>query len=200
MRVIGITGGIGTGKSTVTAYIRKRGKVVLDADEMARKLTAPGGQALPDILRAFGSEVFFPDGTLDRKRLAALVFCDAKKKAALEEVTTKRVLTQIDEELTALRSKGETGPVFVDAPLLYETGADRMTDLVWLVSADAEVRIARVMERDKASREEVTRRMENQMPEEEKRRRAAEILDNSKGKEELYHKVEVLLEKYAETK
>ena len=99
-----------------------------------------------------------------------------------------------------LQGEGYKGPVFVDAPLLFESGADRLTGAVWLVDADMDVRVARVMARDGISAEDVKRRIANQMDSEEKKARSTDIIDNSKGKELLYRQVERLLEKYAETK
>ena len=199
MKVIGLTGGIGAGKSTVSNYLRKRGFEILDADQIARALTEKGSQTLQELVSAFGEDILFPDGSLNRKKLASLVFSDEKKRLLLENLTTKRVVEIIAQKLQHFAQTGMKGPIFVDAPLLFESGADRLTDVVWLVDAAQDVRISRVMARDGAAAEDVRRRIESQMDSEEKAARSAEIIENSKGKEALYRQVEQLLEKYAET-
>lgn len=196
MKIIGLTGGIGAGKSTVSALLREKGLRVIDADRIAHEITEPGSPALKEIEETFGGEMILPDGSLDRKSLAAAVFSDEEQKALLESITTAQVIQIIREELEKLAAAGIEKRVFVDAPLLFETGADALTDTVWLVDADPELRIQRTMERDHASREEILRRIAGQMPDEEKRARAHEIIDNSKGKDALYRRVEGLLKEY----
>ena len=114
MKIIGLTGGIGTGKSTVSAYLKEKGCVILDADKMSRQLTAPGGDALPAIRRTFGDEVFYDDGTLDRKKLGSIVFNDADKLKALEEITTQKVVEQTIDGLVRLRKASYNGIVIAD--------------------------------------------------------------------------------------
>lgn len=200
MNVIGLTGGIGAGKSTVSDYLLEKGYIVIDADKIARDLTEKGSETLQALAAAFGEEILFADGSLDRKKLAGVVFSDGEKRLILEELTTKEVVRIIENRLIQLQKEGCSGPVFVDAPLLFESGADRLTGAVWLVDADMDVRVARVMARDGISAEDVMRRIANQMDSEEKKARSTDIIDNSKGKELLYSQVERLLEKYAETK
>lgn len=196
MKVIGLTGGIGAGKSTVTDYLREQGYFVIDADAIAHQITEKGSPALKKIALCFGAEVLYEDGSLNRKKLAAFVFSDEEKKRQLEQLTTFEVVYIIKNQLDDLRKDGKLDIVFVDAPLLFETGADQLTDMVWLVDADLEVRISRVMDRDRASREAVVSRVQNQMDSSEKKKFSAEIIDNSKGKEELYQQIEYLLMKY----
>ena len=196
MKVIGLTGGIGAGKSTVTNYLRKQGYLVIDAYAIAHQITEKGSPALKKIALCFGAEVLYEDGSLNRKKLAAFVFSDEEKKRQLEQLTTVEVVYIIKTQLDDLRKKGKQDIVFVDAPLLFETGADKLTDMVWLVDADMEARISRVMDRDGTSREAVVSRVQNQMDSSEKKKLSAEIIDNSKGKEELYQQIEYLLMRY----
>ena len=196
MKVIGLTGGIGAGKSTVTNYLRKQGYLVIDADAIAHQITEKGSPALKKIALCFGAEVLYEDGSLNRKKLAAFVFSDEEKKRQLEQLTTVEVVYIIKTQLEDLRKKGKQDIVFVDAPLLFETGADKLTDMVWLVDADMEARISRVMDRDGTSRQAVVSRVQNQMDSSEKKKLSAEIIDNSKGKEELYQQIEYLLMRY----
>lgn len=200
MNVIGLTGGIGAGKSTVSSYLREKGYLILDADQIAHDITAKGSPVLIRIADAFGAEMIREDGNLDRKKLAAVVFSDKQKKLLLEEITTRQVVKIIAEKVEELRKKGKYDIIFVDAPLLFEAGVDAMTDFVWMVTAADDVRISRVMERDHISREDVLRRIANQMSNEEKIRRSNEVIDNSHGKDELYRQIELLLTKYVESR
>ena len=200
MKVIGLTGGIGAGKSTVSAYLREKGYVILDADRIAHEITAKGSPVLDRLAETFGADMILPDGNLNRKRLASLVFSDKEKKLQLEELTTKQVVRIIASRVEELRNSVDYDIIFVDAPLLFEAGVDTMTDCVWMVTADDEVRISRVMERDQTTRDAVLSRMANQMSNEEKIARAQEVIDNSKGKDDLYRQIEGLLTKYAEAR
>lgn len=196
MKVIGLTGGIGAGKSTVTDFLKQKGYTVIDADAIAHQITEKGTDTLKEIALHFGPDILREDCSLDRKKLAAIVFSDQEKKTQLEQITTVEVVNIIKKRLDYLREQGKYDIIFVDAPLLFETGADKLTDYVWLVDANLETRISRVMERDRASREAVRHRIENQMGSEEKKKLSQEIIDNSKGKEELYQQVERLLMRY----
>ena len=199
MKIIGLTGGIGAGKSTVTEILIKEGYPVIDADRISRKITEKGSPVLEKIAGVFGNDMILPGGELDRKKLASLVFSDSEKRLRLEEITTKEVVRIISEKLDRMKSRGQTGPVFVDAPLLFESGADRLTDLVWTVDADISVRVERVCARDGATPQEVRDRIAAQMSSRRRAERSAEVIDNSKGKEELCRQVKELLKKYAET-
>lgn len=199
MKIIGLTGGIGAGKSTVTEILLKEGYPVIDADRIARKITEKGSPVLEKIAGAFGRDMILPGGELDRKKLASLVFSDSEKRLRLEEITTKEVVRIISENLDRMKSRGQTGLVFVDAPLLFESGADRLTDLVWTVDADISVRIERVCARDGSAPQEVRDRIAAQMSSRQRVERSAEVIDNSKGKDELCRQVKELLKKYAET-
>ena len=172
---------------------------MIDADRISRKITEKGSPVLEKIAGVFGNDMILPGGELDRKKLASLVFSDSEKRLRLEEITTKEVVRIISEKLDRMKSRGQTGPVFVDAPLLFESGADRLTDLVWTVDADISVRVERVCARDGATPQEVRDRIDAQMSSRRRAERSAEVIDNSKGKEELCRQVKELLKKYAET-
>lgn len=197
MKVIGLTGGIGSGKSTVSAYLKEHGYLILDADQIAHDITKKGSPVLQQIADAFGADMLDEDGNLQRKKLAAVAFSTPENKAVLESLTTDEVVRLISEQVEELRNGKQYDIIFVDAPLLFEAGVDRLTDLVWMVSAEEEIRISRVMNRDQISRADVLQRIANQMDNDEKIRRSQEIIDNSRGKEELYQQVAALLKKYA---
>jgi len=195
MKIIGLTGGIGTGKSTVSAYLKEKGCVILDADKMSRQLTAPGGDALPAIRRTFGDEVFYDDGTLDRKKLGRIVFNDADKLKALEEITTQKVVEQTIDGLVRLRKASYNGIVIIDAPLLFECGMQVLAEENWLVTAGLEVRIERIIKRDGLDRQSILDRINNQMNDEEKMTMADYVIDNSGNLESLYQQIDKLIER-----
>ena len=196
MKVIGLTGGIGSGKSTVSSYLRDKGFYIIDADEMARNMTAKGSKCLENLEKAFGSEVILEDGNLNRKKLGEIVFADKEKKAKLEELTTEVVVKNIEDETEHLRITGKYDIIFLDVPLLFETGLNKCCDAVVVVTADDNVRIQRVVDRDGISPLQVRARINNQMSTEEKISMATDVIDNSEGKEELHSKIEQLLVKY----
>jgi len=195
MKIIGLTGGIGTGKSTVSAYLKEKGCVILDADKMSRQLTAPGGDALPAIRSTFGDEVFYDDGTLDRKKLGSIVFNDADKLKALEEITTQKVVEQTIDGLVRLRKASYNGIVIIDAPLLFECGMQVLAEENWLVTAGLEVRIERIIKRDGLDRQSILDRINNQMNDEEKMTMADYVIDNSGNLESLYQQIDKLIER-----
>ena len=184
MKVIGLTGGIGAGKSTAAAIIREEGLPVIDADAASREITSFGSPALADIAAAFGSE-YVKEGNLDRKALAALVFADPDALARLEAIITDKVAAGIEATIKKLREEGKTPLIFIDAPLLFECGLDAITDENWLVTAAKEVRLQRVAARDGLAAEEIEGRIRSQMPEEEKARRSQVVFDNSGAVENL---------------
>jgi len=200
MKVIGLTGGIGTGKSTVSAYLKEKGCLVLDADKMSRALTAPGGAALAEVRAAFGDGVFFEDGTMNRKAVSDIVFNNSDMRRALEEIITKKVVEQTIDAVETLRVENYTGVVVLDAPLLFEFGMQVYTDECWVVTADIEVRIERIMKRDGLDRESILGRIRSQMSESEKIELADYIIDNSGNLINLYEQIDRLIERITDEK
>ena len=192
MKTIAITGGIGSGKTAVSNYLAQLGYTVVDADRMSREMTSAGGKAMPYILENFGPEFVAPDGSLDRAAMRDLVFKDPAKKKLLEEGTTKVVLEDIEKIRREREACGDKA-LFFDIPLLFESGSEKDCDAVWVVHADEETRILRVMARDGVGREQVLDRIKNQMSEEERCARADVVLDNSGSREELIEQVEKAL-------
>lgn len=188
MEIIGLTGGIGSGKTTVSSILQEEGIPVIDADVIARQVVEAGKPAYREILERFGREILREDGSLDRKRVGEIVFSDPEKLRFLNEVTHRDILTVIRQQLARWRDQGARR-VFLDAALLFEVGLDQMTDRVWVVDAPDDVRILRVCARDGLSEEEVRRRISNQMPREERNRRGYRIIDNSEGREALREKI-----------
>jgi dephospho-CoA kinase len=190
MKLIGITGGIGAGKSTVTDYLKAKGLTVLDADLVAREIVEPGSEALGLLADAFGMVILNEDGSLNRRKLAEIVFANPAKKGLLDEITHKKVIEIMLERANSMRDQQV---VFLDVPLLFESGMDKYVDSVWLVDADDETRVQRVVERDGITEDHVIKRMSYQMDREEKIRRSHVILCNNGVKDELYRQIEVLI-------
>lgn len=195
MKVIGLTGGIGTGKSTVSAYLKEKGCLILDADKMSRDLTARDGAALCDVRKAFGDHVFFEDGTMNRKAVADIVFNDREKLAQLESIITQKVVDQTLDTVDKLRSKNYEGIVILDAPLLFECGMEKYADENWVVTADLDVRIGRIMKRDGLDRDSIMDRIRSQMSDDEKIAKADYVIDNSYDLAALYKQIEQLIER-----
>lgn len=195
--LIGLTGGIGAGKSTVSDYLRSKGFPVLDADEVAREIVQPKSETdtLSLLSSAFGEEIINADGSLNRSRLANIAFSDPKKKTQLDQIMHGKVI----EILLQRAEKMSLEPfVFIDVPLLFESGMDCHFEQIWLVDADDEVRIKRVVERDGSSREEVLRRIGYQMDRAGKISKSSVVLDNTGDKEILYRQIDEELKKLKE--
>jgi dephospho-CoA kinase len=177
--LVGLTGGIATGKSTVSAMLRDMGCVIIDADLLARDVVAPGQPALGAIVDAFGPGVLHADGTLDRKRLGAIVFADPDRRRQLEAITHPAIRALFDARLQALRARGFAGVVVFDAAVMIESGNYKNMDRLVVVVTDPETERARLMARDGISREEADRRIASQMPVTEKAKLADHVIDNS---------------------
>jgi dephospho-CoA kinase len=190
-RLIGLTGGIGSGKSTVARLIAERGIPVLDADQLAREVTGFGGGALPEIA-AVWPDVMGPDKQLDRHKLAAIVFADRTARLRLEAITHPRIVELATKRAADLAQAGHR-LAFYEASLLVETGRHRELDGLVVVDAPEPVRIDRVVARDGITRAEVRARIAAQLPMAEKRRVATTIIENDGDVGALAVKVDALL-------
>lgn len=178
MRIIGLTGGIATGKSTVAAMLADRGAAVVDADLVARQVVEPGTAGLEAVAGAFGPEVVTPSGELDRARLAGIVFADAESRHRLEALIHPLILARIDDQVAGLVLSGPP-LIAVDVPLLFEGG--RQSDFpggVLLVYADAATQLRRLRERNELDEGAGRQRLAAQLPIERKRELATWVIDN----------------------
>ena len=178
MQIVGLTGGIATGKSTVARMLRDRGAVLVDADELVHEAERPGQPAYDDIVSRFGSSVVGPDGAIDRAALGALVFDDDDARRDLEAITHPRVRELIAQRIADAANAGAE-LVVVDIPLLYETGRADQFGGVLLVYASPAVQLARLRERSGLSDEQARKRLAAQLPIDDKRPQATWVIDNS---------------------
>jgi dephospho-CoA kinase len=178
MRLIGLTGGIGSGKSTVARMLAARGTAVVDADLLAREVVEPGQPALAEIAAEFGAAVLLPDGRLDRAALGAVVFADAARRERLNAITHPRVGALMQERIAAALESGAP-LVAVDIPLLFEGSRQSLFEGVMLVWVPAEVQLRRLVARDGIAEAEARARIAAQMPIDGKRALATWVVDNS---------------------
>jgi dephospho-CoA kinase len=178
MRFIGLTGGIASGKSTVSALLKKQGAFIIDADQIAHDIVEQGERAYEDIVTAFGRDVILADGRLNRQKLGALVFQDAEKRALLEKFTHPRIEEKI-VELMQYAKKNSFQVIILDMPLLFETGWDKKVDEVWVIQVDEAIQRQRLMKRNFFSEQEAMLRMKAQQSQTEKIRKADQVIDNN---------------------
>ncbi|MFQ5827543.1 MAG: dephospho-CoA kinase [Candidatus Methylomirabilia bacterium] len=181
--LVGLTGGIATGKSTVSRLFRDLGCLIIDADLLAREVMEPGEAAYERIVAEFGRGILQPDGLVDRKKLGALVFDDPGKRKRLEEITHPEIRARYAGILEGLIAEGFEGLAIFDAALLVETSGVRNTDRLVVVVSDEATQVKRLTLRDGVSEDEVASRIRSQMPLAEKVKQAHYVIDNSGSRE-----------------
>ncbi len=187
--LVGLTGGMGSGKSLAASYFKALGAQMIDADRISRELVAPGKPAWKEIIEEFGSNVLNPDQTLNRKQIAAIVFNDESKRKKLEDIIHPRVIVEERRLYEKYRQKNSRVLAVIDAALLIESGNYKNVDKVVVVQCGKEEQIRRVMERDGTARSEVEKRLNSQMPLEEKVGFGDYILRNDDTRESLKSQV-----------
>lgn len=212
MHIIGLTGGIGSGKSTASEHLHKLGFKTIDFDLMTRKLQEPGEPALAEIVETFGPEALLPDGTMNRKFVGQQVFGNPEEKSKLDRIIQKYLDVIITSQTDAFRDQSmgitkESNPddylqrtmIFYDHPLLFEVPYNiEPAEEAWVLDLDDEVRISRIMARDGLSREDILKRMASQSSRAEKLSRADYVIDNSGTKEDLCRNIEKAIADFAE--
>ena len=191
VRIIGITGGIASGKSTVTEFLRRQGYQVIDADQVVHELQEPGGRLYQALLSAFGPAILQEDGRLNRPKLGAMIFGNP-------ELLAKSSQNQIIREELAHRRDllAETEDIFfMDLPLLFELGYESWFDQIWLVDVTEETQLSRLMTRNALSQEEAEKRIAAQLSFQEKRKRADVLIDNNGSLEETRQQIRDALQK-----
>ena len=178
---VGLTGSIGVGKSFVASVFVELGCHVLDADQTAREVVTPGTPGLKALTEAFGEEMLNPDGTLNRKQLGAVVFNDESQRQRLNHILHPFIIVRQDEIMNAWEAEDPDGIGIIDAALMIESGGYKRFDKLIVVHCRPEVQLERLMLRDKLSRDEALRRINSQMPQEEKQKFGDYLIDTSDG-------------------
>jgi len=195
MKVLGLTGGIGSGKSMVASMFAQLGADVIDADRLARDVVEPGQPALQEIASAFGRDILLPDGRLDRGKLGRIIFADPVARVTLNAITHPRIRERMDAEIAARQSG--PGVLIVDIPLLYENERTGSVETVIVVWVDTQTQLRRLVERNGLSEHEARQRIAAQMPLDEKRARADVVIDNSGSPENTRRQVDAIYRRYA---
>ena len=191
MLVIGLTGGIGTGKSEVSRILRELGAEVIDADRVGHEAYRPHSQAWREVIDAFGEEVVQPTGEIDRKRLGAAIFNDPEARAKLNAIMHPRMADMIREKVLQLREQGVEVAV-VEAAVLVEAGWGPLFDEIWVTSSGEKAVVERLRQRNNLSEDEIRSRIYSQMPSEERAAHASVLVQNSGSLDDLQREVESL--------
>ena len=189
MKIVGLTGGISSGKSTVSSYLKQLKIPVIDADEVARKVVEPNSQGAREIRKTFGSDVFEEDESLNRQKLGALIFSNTENRQKLDELLQPLIKIMILDEIEEYRQKGEN-MIVLDLPLLFEKQYEKLCEEIIVVYIPKELQLERLMKRNQYTKQEALSRIDSQLSIEEKRKRATVLLDNQGTIQQLYHQVE----------
>ncbi len=189
--LIGLTGGIASGKSLAAEELKRLAAHIIDADEIAREVVKPASPACNKIVKEFGEKIINPDKTLNRKALGKIVFSNPLLRKRLEQITHPRILDEIDKRILAIQDKDQKAMIIIDAALLIEVGLHKKMDKVIVVYADEKTQITRSMKRDGLSYNEAKKRISAQMPLQEKKEYADFVIENVEGKDKEKVKVEV---------
>lgn len=189
MKIVGLTGGISSGKSTVSSYLKQLKIPVIDADEVARKVVEPNSQGAIEIRKAFGSDVFEEDGSLNRQKLGALIFSNAENRQKLDDLLQPLIKIMILDEIEENRQQGKN-MIVLDLPLLFEKQYEELCEEIIVVYIPRELQLERLMRRNQYTKQEALSRIDSQLSIEEKRKRATVLLDNQGTIQQLYHQVE----------
>ncbi|MCA9638062.1 MAG: dephospho-CoA kinase [Myxococcales bacterium] len=195
MHVYGLTGGIGSGKSTVAAILEEYGIPVVSADELSRMVVTPGSPGLAAVVALFGDEILDAQGHLDRSKLGAIVFADPEQRVALERLLHPRIRERFEEVLDALEKAGHTKVVY-EVPLLFENKLEEMMDGVIVVTTRDDLRIARVGARDGLDAAAIRARMAAQLDDKTRQKLADYVITNNGDAMDLRREVEIMLSDY----
>ena len=187
--IVGLTGGIASGKSEAAKFLENLGAHCIDADAISHFLTGEGGPLLTDIRAVFGDAVFCKDGMLDRRALAEIVFNNEEARRMLDGITHPSIQKAMLDEVEDAEENGEK-LVFLNVPLLFETGMDALCDETWLINTDPDLQLSRLMQRDDLDEMQALSRVRSQMSAEEKQERADLVIDNNKNLEKMLNELQ----------
>ncbi len=193
MRIIGLTGGIGSGKSTISKILAQMDIKIIDADTIARQVVKKGQPALKEIVESFGWDILLKNGELNREKLGGIVFSNKEKLKVLNKITHKYIMKEIEQKIEDEKRKKRYSKIIIDAALLIEVGLNKICDEVWLVVADKELRIKRIMERDLLSLEETKKRIKLQITDEKRLQYATSVIHNNNDHQLLELRVKELI-------
>lgn len=189
MLIVGLTGNIGSGKSSIAHYFKELGARFIDADQVGRDVVEPGTAGLQQIVQYFGADILNPDGTMNRSQVADIVFNNPEALKQLNAIVHPHIRSELLKAITAYKSKPDTQLLIIEAALLIETGLYELVDEVWLVTVNSETQIQRVIKRDAATKEQVSARLASQMPQQDKIPYADRIIDNNGSPEDTIKQV-----------
>lgn len=195
MKVIGLTGGIGSGKSLVTQLLKEKYHAyILNTDEIARKQMEPGGVSYPGVINYFGKDILSEDGTINRKKLAEIVFLDEEKRLKLNMLTHTLVLEEVNQEILRCKDRGDIPYVVIETALMIESGYDKNCDEVWYVYTPEEERRKRLKQSRNYSDEKINAIFASQSTDEAFRNKFTKIIENTGDVSALYDQAERLLD------
>ena len=200
MILVGLTGGVATGKTTVARVLKQRGAVIIDADELAREAVKPGKPAWREIIHRFGKGILNRDQTINRQALGAMVFHDRSQLRMLERIIHPRVAREQARLTKQAAKKDPKAVVIYDVPLLFEAGIDKRVDRIIVVTADRQTQIARLKTRNGLTRAEALRRIKSQMPLAMKRRLADYVVDGNLSRKRLYQRASMIFDQLQSSK
>lgn len=199
MLVIGLTGNIGSGKSSVARLLSNMGAQVIDTDQIARDVVAPGTPGFKEITAQFGASVLNPDGTLNRSQMAQIVFNDPTALKHLNAIVHPKIKLEVIKAIDNYRKNNPAPLLVIEAPLLIETGMHQLVSEVWLVTIDSKTQLNRIINRDQVTKEQVQQRLAAQMPQEDKLPYANKIITNNGTPDETLQQVQQIWSDYIES-
>ena len=179
MKIICLTGGLASGKSTASRFLEEQGAHVIDADKLGHRAYDPGTQAYRQVIDTFGEDIVKDDNHIDRKKLGAIVFGEPEALGRLTSIVWPEIRRLAELEISGFEALDPEGVVVVEAAVLFEAGWDDLGDEVWVVVVDRETAIERAMARDGADRKAVEQRLDSQLSNEERARRSTRVIDNN---------------------
>jgi dephospho-CoA kinase len=191
MKTIGLTGGIGSGKSTVSQILAELGAFVIDADKVGHEIYLPGKEAWQQVTAAFGRDILAPDQTIERQKLGALVFGSDEARKKLNEIVHPLMFQDIDRRIKAKRATGFTKPIVIEAAILIEANWLSLADQVWLIVTNKTAVIDRVATQRGMAAKDTEARIASQLSDSERRKHAQVVIENNGSLEELQQKIRV---------
>lgn len=193
--IIGLTGGIASGKTTAARFLEELGAYIINADQVSRLIMQPQKKGYREVVAEFGQKILDQKGEIDRSKLGEIIFSDPRKRKKLEEITHPLIIAEMKAKIKKLKEEGKD-PIVLEIPLLFETGMEQMVDQVWVVYVDETTQLDRLQNRNDLSRPEAQKRINSQMSLEEKSKRADIVVDNNGDKQDLKNEITTLWEKH----